>query len=320
MPLYKVSDFDANYKDTFGGDDLKGMSVYEEASDQKIGTISDVLVDDEGRFRYFVVDLGFWIFGKKVLLPIGRARIDHNTNRVYAVGMTREQADNLPEFNERDAVDYDYEERIRNVYRNPVNTNTAVEASAPLETSTPLEASAPLDANYAAASAANQAASAINQPVTTPNIPRYDRDTYRYDAEPSLYEMNDRDHQTLRLYEERLIANKRRVKAGEVTIGKHIETETARVAVPIEKERVVVERVTPTDAGKAVAPGEANFREGEVARMEIYEETPDIRKEAVVREEVRVRKVVDRDTVEEQDTVRREELDVNAPGLPIDER
>jgi uncharacterized protein (TIGR02271 family) len=320
MPLYKISDFDPNYKDTFDGDDIKGMGVYEEASDQKIGTVSDVLVDDEGRFRYLVVDLGFWIFGKKVLLPIGRTRIDYNTNRVYAVGMTREQADNLPEFNERDTVDYDYEERVRNVYRNPVNTSRPVEASAPLETSTPLEASAPLDANYAAASAANQAASAINQPVTTANTPKYDRDTYRYDTEPSLYETNDRDHQTLRLYEERLIANKRRIKSGEVSIGKHIETETARVAVPVEKERVVVERVTPTDAGRAVTPGEANFREGEVARMEIYEETPDIRKETVVREEVRVRKVVDRDTVEEQDTIRREELDVNAPGLPIDER
>ncbi|GAA6620029.1 DUF2382 domain-containing protein [Scytonema sp. NUACC26] len=320
MPLYKVSDFDPDYKDTFGGDDIKGMGVYEEGSDQKIGTVSDVLVDDEGRFRYFVVDLGFWIFGKKVLLPIGRARIDYNTTRVYAVGMTREQADNLPEFNERDTVDYDYEERVRNVYRNPVGTNRAVEASAPLETSTPLEASAPLDANYAAASAANQAASTINQPVTTPSIPKYDRDTYRYDSEPSLFGINDRDHQTLRLYEERLVANKKRIKAGEVTIGKHIETETARVAVPIEKERVVVERVTPTDAGRPVAPGEANFREGEVARLEIYEETPDIRKEAVVREEVRVKKVVDKDTVEQQETVRREELDVNAPGLPIDER
>jgi uncharacterized protein (TIGR02271 family) len=320
MPLYKVSDFDPNYKDTFGGDDIKGMGVYEEGSDQKIGTVSDVLVDDEGRFRYFVVDLGFWIFGKKVMLPIGRARVDYNTTRVYAVGMTREQADNLPEFNERDTVDYDYEERVRNVYRNPVGTNRSVEASAPLETSTPLETSAPLDSNYAAASSANQAASAINQPVTTPSTSRYDRDTYRYESEPSLFEMNDRDHQTLRLYEERLIASKTRIKAGEVTVGKHIETETARVAVPIEKERVVVERVTPTDAGRPVNPGEANFREGEVARMEIYEETPDIRKEAVVREEVRVKKVVDRDTVEQQDTIRREELDVNAPGLPIDER
>jgi uncharacterized protein (TIGR02271 family) len=132
--------------------------------------------------------------------------------------------------------------------------------------------------------------------------------------------LNEQNNQTLKLYEERLIANKRRQKAGEVAIGKHVETETARVTVPVEKERVVVERVTPADAGRAVAPGEANFREGEVARVEIYEETADVRKEAFVREEVRVRKVVDHDTVEAQETIRREELDVDAPGLPIDER
>lgn len=64
----------------------------------------------------------------------------------------------------------------------------------------------------------------------------------------------------------------------------------------------------------------AHAREGEVARMELYEETPDIHKEAVVREEVRVKKVVDRDTVEAQEKVRREELDIDTDGRPIDER
>ena len=142
----------------------------------------------------------------------------------------------------------------------------------------------------------------------------YDRDTYNYQQEPSLYEMNEQAHQTLKLYEERLIANKQRVKTGEVAIGKHIETETARVSVPIEKERVVIERVTPTDAGRAVSPGEIDFQEGEVARIEVYEETPDIHKEAFVREEVRVRKVVEHDTVEAQETIRREELDINTEG------
>jgi len=46
----------------------------------------------------------------------------------------------------------------------------------------------------------------------------------------------------------------------------------------------------------------------------VYEETPDIHKEAFVREEVRVRKVVEHDTVEAQETIRREELDVNTEG------
>ncbi|KAB8334947.1 DUF2382 domain-containing protein [Scytonema tolypothrichoides VB-61278] len=302
MALYKIADFDPDYKDTFQGNDIKGMGVYAEGSDEKVGTVSDVLVDEEGHFRYLVVDLGFWIFGKKVLLPVGRSRIDYNVDRVYAIGMTREQAERLPEYNENDVLDYDYEERVRGTYRTPVDTATPVESSAAL-----------IDPTYSAATAGYQ-------PTPATNYPTYDRNTYTYEQDAPLFNLNDQDHQTLRLYEERLVANKRRQKAGEVAVGKRIETETARVAVPVEKERVVVERVTPADAGRAVAPGEANFREGEVARVEIYEETADIRKEAFVREEVRVRKVVDQDTVEAQETIRREELDINAPGLPIDER
>ncbi|HBE51714.1 MAG TPA: photosystem reaction center subunit H, partial [Cyanobacteria bacterium UBA11369] len=270
------------YRETFEGDDVKGLGVYAEG-DEKIGTVSDVLVDENGHFRYLVVDLGFWIFGKKVLLPIGRTRIDYNADRVYAIGMTREQAENLPEYSDRMTADYDYEERVRGVYRTQ-----------------PVEASAPVD--------------------TTADYSTYDRNSYNYDREPNLYGLNDRDHQTFRLYEERLIANKNRYKAGEVAVGKRIETETARVSVPIEKERVVIERVTPTDAGTVVNPGEVAFQEGEVARVELYEETPDIHKEAFVREEVRVRKVVDRDTVEAQETIRREELDVNTDGTPVVEQ
>jgi len=39
--------------------------------------------------------------------------------------MTREQADNLPEFNEDLALDYDYEERVRGVYRTPATGASA---------------------------------------------------------------------------------------------------------------------------------------------------------------------------------------------------
>ncbi|MEH2068195.1 MAG: DUF2382 domain-containing protein [Nostoc sp.] len=309
MVLYKLEDFEPNYRDSFEGRDIKGLGVYTQGTDEKVGTVNDVLVDEEGHFRYLVVDLGFWIFGKKVLLPIGRAHIDYNSDRVYTIGLTREQAEDLPEFDERQALDYDYEERVRGVYRRPENYTRSVEASAPLDT-TPVDASytTPVDASYT---------TPVDTSYTTPN---YNRDSYTYENEPSLYNINDQNNQTLRLYEERLIASKQRRKTGEVTIGKRVETDTARIAVPIEKERVVIERVTPADAGTPVSAREADFQEGDVARVELYEETPDIRKEAVLREEVRVRKVVDQETVEAQETVRREELEVNAPNLPVEER
>ena len=323
MALVKLEDFDPNYRESFDERDVKGMGVYAEG-DEKIGTVSDALVDEEGHFRYFIVDLGFWIFGKKVLLPVGRSRVDYDADRVYAVGMTREQADNLPEFDNIEKLDYDYEEQVRGVYRTPASgasVSPVVDGVSPINTSS-LEASAPLDAPYSTSmtsAAVDQNIYATSDEVSasegigyTPAV--YDRDTYSYQQEPTLYNLNDQDHQTLKLYEERLIANKRRVKTGEVAVGKRVETETARVSVPIEKERVVIERVTPTDAGRVVSPEEANFREGEVTHVEIYEETPDIHKEAFVREEIRVRKEVEHDTVNAEETLRREELDIDTQG------
>jgi uncharacterized protein (TIGR02271 family) len=319
MPLHKLEDFDSDYRNAFDNDDIKGKTVYTEGSDEKIGTVSDVLVDEDGHFRYFVVDLGFWIFGKKVLLPVGRTRVDHAADRVYALGMTKQQAEALPEFSDRLAVDYDYEEKVRGVYRpsTGVTADRSLDASAPLDTTTSLDTTTGLDTTVGLGAAGYQPTMGADRVVDRPT---YNRDTYNYQQDASLYDMNEQNHQTLRLYEERLIANKQRRKTGEVTVGKHIETETATVSVPVDKERVIVERVTPADAGRAVSPDATAFREGEVARMEIYEETADINKEAFVREEVRVKKVVDHETVEGKETIRREELDVNAPNLPIEER
>lgn len=303
MALLKLKDFDPNYRETFGDEGIINFSVYSDITDEKIGSVKDILVDEtSGKFRYLIVDLGFWIFGKKVLLPIGISRIDSSQERVYARGLTKEQAKNLPEFNDELKIDYDYEERVRGIYRTPA-TGTSLYNPMGLNTVAALD----VPSGIATPGIVSQ------QPSYTANA----SDTYDYEKDSSLYGINDTDHQSIKLYEERLIANKKRTKTGEVEIGKHVETETTRVSIPVEKERVVIERVTPQDAGKAVSPGETAFREGEVAHMEIYQETPDIYKEAVLREEVRIRKEVQQDTVEAQETLRREELDVDTQGRTV---
>ncbi len=141
-------------------------------------------------------------------------------------------------------------------------------------------------------------AAVINQPVTG--------------VAPAPVRASD---DTIKLYEERLVVDKDREKTGEVAIGKHVETETARVSVPIDKERVVIERVAGST--EAVVPGDVAFGNTEAIRMEVYEETPDIRKEAFVREEVTIRKEVSEETVTAQETLRREELEVNTDGHPV---
>ncbi|MCJ8282973.1 MAG: DUF2382 domain-containing protein [Rivularia sp. ALOHA_DT_140] len=249
----------------FAGDDIKSFSVYSD-NNENIGSVHDAIVDETGRFRYLVVDTGFWIFGKKVLLPIGSASIDYGSQRVYISGFTKQQAENLPEYNDDMTIDFDYEERVRSVYRQP-----------------------------------NQTAAAT-----------YNDKDYNYDYDKELYQTNQ-NHQNLKLYEERLIANKERFQKGAVSIAKRVETEVAQVSVPVEKERVVIERKTPTEA-TPVTGTNVGFQEGEVARVELYEETANIGKETFVREEVSVRKEVERDTVEARETLRREELEVDADG------
>jgi uncharacterized protein (TIGR02271 family) len=274
MPLHKLEDYDPNYRETFGGDDIKSMKLYTEGGEE-IGTVRDVLVDPEGHFRYLVINTGFEAVGKKILLPIGLSRIDYNTHRVTVDGLSKLQVEGLPEYNEQLAVDYDYEEQVRNVYR-------------------------PLVATTQGNSLSN---------------PTYDQDSYSYEKDSLLYNLDKPNQQTLKLYEERLIAGKNRVKTGEVAVGKHVETETAKVSIPLEKERVVIERVTSVE-GKIVEPGEFSFQEGEIARIEVYEETPEIHKEAFVREEIRIRKVVEQNTVEAEEIIRREELDIDTKGEP----
>ena len=115
MALYKIKDFDPDYRDHFDGQDVKDLDLY--SGDERIGSVNDVLVDEEGHFRYLIISTGAWIFGKKVMLPIGRARIDYNARRVYADGLTKQQAEALPEFTDDLKVDHEHEEQVRNVYR-----------------------------------------------------------------------------------------------------------------------------------------------------------------------------------------------------------
>ena len=286
MALVKIADLYPNYKeDIFDGDDIKGFSVYDN-TDDKIGSVYDIIVDETGRFRYLVIDTGFWIFGKKVLLPVGKAIMDYDNQKVYVSNLTKEQAENLPEYDDDMTIDYDYEERVRMVYRGvEYNNNSTVF----------LEEAQGYDSGAYTG----------------------ERNSADYDYEPSLdAHQETHNRHSLKLYEERLVAHKERFRIGVATIGKRVETETATVSVPVEKEKVVIERNNITNA-RAVAPGEATFNDGEVASFEVYEESVDIEKKVFVREEVSVRKEVERNTVSAQETVRREELEVATEGEAV---
>ena len=86
--------------------DLVGYDV--EATDGSIGNIDQATYDASN--AYVVVDTGFWIFGKKRLIPAGAIMaVDHDSKNVQ-VGMTKEQIKSAPDY---DSDDWNDDARTR---------------------------------------------------------------------------------------------------------------------------------------------------------------------------------------------------------------
>jgi hypothetical protein len=94
-------------------DDLVGFDV--EATDGHIGKIDKA--STETSRRYLVVDTGFWIFGKKRMVPAGLvSRVDRNDKRVY-ITMTKDQIKSAPDFEDQSYDDADYDRTFGTYYQ-----------------------------------------------------------------------------------------------------------------------------------------------------------------------------------------------------------
>ncbi|WP_306489175.1 YsnF/AvaK domain-containing protein [Anaerococcus octavius] len=125
----------------------------------------------------------------------------------------------------------------------------------------------------------------------------------------------DRDdlskNEKIRLHEERLRVNKEKVQTGEIGLKKNVVTETQEIDVPVEKERVTVER----HAVEGDAVDGYNFDEtADEIRIPIHEEKVSVDKEAYVTEEVDVNTETVTENQKVSDTVRKEKLDVVESG------
>jgi len=85
-----------------------------EALDGSIGKVDDTTLDTGA--GTFVVDTGPWIFGKKVMLPIGVFRsVDPDEEKIY-VNRTKDQIKDAPEFDESLINDQSYRGRLGSYY------------------------------------------------------------------------------------------------------------------------------------------------------------------------------------------------------------
>lgn len=100
-----------DYRDTTwtsGGTELVGYDV--EATDGSIGKIDEATNEAGG--SYVVVDTGFWIFGKKRLIPAGAISGVNHDDKQVSVNMTKDEIKSAPDFdkdtwNDESRVTYD---------------------------------------------------------------------------------------------------------------------------------------------------------------------------------------------------------------------
>jgi hypothetical protein len=94
--------------------DITGYEV--EATDGHIGKVDEAT--NEPQSSCLVVDTGFWIFGKKRMIPAGVVqRIDSDEKKVF-VGMTKNQIKDAPDYDaDRHATDErGYHEEVGTYY------------------------------------------------------------------------------------------------------------------------------------------------------------------------------------------------------------
>jgi len=103
--------------DVFAGPPLDITGYEVEAEDGHIGKV-DESTYDEGA-ACLVVDTGFWIFGKKRMIPAGVVnRVDPVEEKVY-VGMSKDQIKDAPDYNDAKHRDepHDYHDEVGDYYK-----------------------------------------------------------------------------------------------------------------------------------------------------------------------------------------------------------
>lgn len=135
-------------------------------------------------------------------------------------------------------------------------------------------------------------------------------------SEQAVVEPIPEARRPIQLYEERLITQKQRVKTGEIKISKRTVTESVDAAIPVTKEKVIIEIESIYGGETRVDIGDAQVDEDGAVRMGIYEEQAEVCRRIVPYQNVSVRKEIVQDVATTQETLRREELDVQTEGAP----
>ncbi|MCU1489355.1 MAG: hypothetical protein JWM85_760 [Acidimicrobiaceae bacterium] len=99
------------------GDDEPDITSYEvvTSDDEKIGKVEDA-TEEAGR-AWIVVDTGFWIFGKKRMIPAGAIESIDPESREVRVSLTKDEIKKAPDYDEVRRHEAFYQGELEDYYR-----------------------------------------------------------------------------------------------------------------------------------------------------------------------------------------------------------
>ncbi len=252
-----------------GTTDVRGWEVRTAHDSEKVGKVHDLVLDDTGRFRYLEVDTGGFFSAKRVLLPLGLARVDEAEDVIWVPGMSKEQFKAIPEYTgELGSITDDYAGRIRRAYPSTVDDAHLFSAQRfyepRLRTPTGNEREARVTRSEEELAIGKRAVEAgevgVRKRVETERVSErlpVTREEVTVERRPVESGMAagdvdiGEDEIRVPLMEEEVIAEKRVVPKEEVVIRKEATQEERVVEDAVRKERIEVEEHGRTTKGRS---------------------------------------------------------------------
>ncbi len=273
----------SKYEIVDGEPDIRGWEVRDD-NGKKIGKVKELLFDESSRrVRYLIMNFKDNDFDidtdtdRRVLVPIGVARLHEKDDDVVLPGITIAQLQSLPEYDE-DNLTPENEHNIRNVF---AGAGGAALAGAALNTGD------------------NDNTSNIHSDETF-----YDHDHFNEDNLLKNRTGSGNSSETIPVIQEELQVDKREVETGRVRLRSRIIEDQVQEDVQLREEKVRVV-TTPVDR----PANSDDIREESIEMLE-KGEVPVVSKEARVVEEVTLNKEVTENEKTVSDTVRNTEVDV----------
>lgn len=279
-------------------DQFAGYTVYDQSND-KIGKVDDLFLDENDQPEYIGVKMGF-LGTRSTLIPMDIATVDESAQSVI-VSTEKSLVKDGPSFDDDREITPEFEQQVRSYYG---LESREAQSGAYDGTYYGDETSEHSGAATTGSTSAGTVGPGMSMGDTeSGEFREHDRNVEGVSQPGS--DVEDQDELRVQRSEEELRAGTREREAGALNVRKRVRTDREQMSVPTRREEVSVERV-PVE-GEA---SEAQIGDDEIS-VPVVEEEVVVEKRPVVKEELRIRKdVVEEEQVVEED-VRREEVDID---------